>query len=148
MRFIITIILFPLLLKSQINIPDVGSGWKAKVQQAIEVVKKYDSLKYDILIQQCKQIDFGLIPFATSDGKSTIILPVEVLSRGCINDIAACLVHESYHMQLNRYQIDLDENYEEVMCYEWELAFLRKIPNIETWLILNATHQIKVYSMK
>ena len=78
-------------------------------------------------------------------GKSTIILPVEVLNRGCINDIAACLVHESLHMQLNKCQIDLEENCEEFLCYEWELKFLEKIPNVEKWLIESAKYQISVH---
>jgi hypothetical protein len=142
------VLFFPFFVSSQIKIIDIGDGWKAKVESAIEVVRKYDYPKYKVLLEQCNQIDFGLASFATSDGKSTIILPVEVLNRGCINDIAACLVHESYHMQLNKFQIDLDENYEEVMCYEWELKFLEKIPNVENWLIENSKYQINVYLKK
>ena len=148
MRFIFAIVLFPLLLSSQITIPNVGDGWKTKVQQAIEVIKKYDSHKYNVLIYECKQIDFGLASFATSDGKSTIILPVEVLNRGCINDIAACLVHESLHIQFSKAGNRLGEDFEEVICYKWELDFLQKIPNAERWLISNALYQIGVYSTR
>ena len=148
MRFIFAIVLFPLLLSSQITIPNVGDGWKTKVQQAIEVIKKYDSHKYNVLIYECKQIDFGLASFATSDGKSTIILPVEVLNRGCINDIAACLVHESLHIQFSKAGNRLGEDFEEVICYRWELDFLQKIPNAERWLISNALYQIGVYSTR
>ena len=142
------VLLFPLLLSSQITIPNVGDGWKTKVQQAIEVIKKYDSHKYNVLIYECKQIDFGLASFATSDGKSTIILPVEVLNRGCINDIAACLIHESLHMQFFKAGNKLDGDYEEALCYKWELDFLERIPNVEKWLISNAQYQIGVYSVK
>ena len=148
MRFIFAIVLFPLLLSSQITIPNVGDGWKTKVQQAIEVIKKYDLHKYNVLIYECKQIDFGLASFATSDGKSTIILPVEVLNRGCINDIAACLVHESLHIQFSKAGNRLGEDFEEVICYRWELDFLQKIPNAERWLISNALYQIGVYSTR
>jgi hypothetical protein len=148
MRFIFAIVLFPLLLSSQIIIPNVGDGWKTKVQQAIEVIKKYDLHKYNVLIYECKQIDFGLASFATSDGKSTIILPVEVLNRGCINDIAACLVHESLHIQFSKAGNRLGEDFEEVICYKWELDFLQKIPNAERWLISNALYQIGVYSTR
>lgn len=148
MRFIFAIVLFPLFLSSQITIPNVGDGWKTKVQQAIEVIKKYDSHKYSVLIYECKQIDFGLASFATSDGKSTIILPVEVLNRGCINDIAACLVHESLHIQFSKAGNKLDGDYEEALCYKWELDFLHKIPNAERWLISNALYQIGVYSAR
>ena len=142
------ILLFPLLLNSQIKIIDVGDGWKSKVLAAIKVVQKYDIHKYHILMYECKQIDFGLFPFATSDGNSLIVLPVEVMDRGCINDIAACLVHESLHMQLFKAGNKLDEDYEEALCYKWELDFLQRIPNVEKWLISNAQYQIGVYSIR
>ena len=96
------ILLFPLLLNSQIRIIDAGDGWKSKVLAAIKIVQKYDIHKYHVLMYECKQIDFGLVTYATSDGNSLIILPVEVMNRGCINDIAACLIHESLHMQIGR----------------------------------------------
>ena len=142
------VLLFPLFLSSQITIPNVGNGWKTKVQQAIEVIKKYDLHKYNVLTDECKQIDFGLASFATSDGKSTIILPVEVLNRGCINDIAACLVHESLHIQFSKAGNKLGEDFEEVICYKWELDFLHNVPNAEKWLISNALYQIGVYSTR
>ena len=138
MRFTIALILLPLFLNSQIKIIDVGEGWKSKVEQAIRVVQKYDSTKYKVLIHECIQIDFGLISFATNDGNNVIILPVEILKRGCINDIAACLVHESRHIQLYKLGKKLSENEEEILCYRWELDFLQHIPNVETWLIQNA----------
>lgn len=142
------ILLFPLLLNSQIKIIDVGDGWKSKVLAAIKVIQKYDIHKYHILMYECKQIDFGLVTYATSDGNSLIILPVEVMDRGCINDIAACLVHESLHIQFFKAGNKLDGDYEEALCYKWELDFLQRIPNVEKWLISNAQYQIGVYSVK
>ena len=142
------ILLFPLLLNSQIAIIDAGNGWKAKVLAAIKVVQKYDPHKYNVLIHECKRIDFGLTTFATSDGVSVIILPVEVMDRGCINDIAACLVHESLHIQFHKAGNKLDGDYEEALCYKWELDFLEHIPNVERWLLSNAQDQIGVYSTK
>ena len=142
------ILLFPLLLNSQIRIIDVGDGWKSKVLAAIKVVQKYDIHKYHILMYECKQIDFGLFPFATSDGNSLIVLPVEVMNRGCINDIAACLVHESLHIRINKSGKKIDPDTEEVICYQWELDFLNHLPKPEPWLIENARYQIIVYSSK
>lgn len=147
MRFLIAIVFFPLLLSSQIKVLDVGDEWKSKIDQAIKVIKKYDTPKYSILIKECKQIDFGLISYATNDGNETIILPVEVLQRGCINDIAACLVHESLHLRLNKLT-KVHDDQEEVVCYKWELDFLQHIPNVERWLIANAEYQIGIYSIR
>ena len=143
----IILVLFPILLSSQIKVIDVGDGWKSKIDQAIKVIEKYDSPKYSVLIKECKQIDFGLLSYSTNDGNGTIILPVEVLQRGCINDIAACLVHEALHLRLTRLTKVHDDT-EEVVCYKWELDFLQHIPNVEDWLINNAKYQISVYSKK
>ena len=144
---IVLSLLLSLTVNSQIKIIDLGDGWKSKIEQAIKVIEKYDSPKYSVLIKECKQIDFGLISYSTNDGKNTIILPVEVLQRGCINDIAACLVHESLHLRLTKLTKVHDDT-EEVVCYKWELDFLRHIPNVENWLISNAKYQISVYSKK
>ena len=142
------ILLFPLLLNSQIRIIDAGDGWKSKVLAAIKVIQKYDIHKYHLLMYECKQIDFGLVTYATSDGNSLIVLPVEVMDRGCINDIGACLVHESLHIQFFKAGNKLDGDYEEALCYKWELDFLERVPNVEKWLISNAQYQIGVYSVK
>ena len=38
---------------SQIQIADVGDGWKNKVQQALDTIQKYDTVKYNNLITVC-----------------------------------------------------------------------------------------------
>jgi len=144
----VLVLLFTFSVNAQIQILDIGPEWKSKIEKAIRVIEKYDPAKYQILIQECKQIDFGLGSFATSDGNSVIVLPVEVMNRGCINDIAACLVHESLHMQFFKAGNKLDGDYEEVLCYKWELDFLQRIPNVEKWLISNAQYQMGIYSVK
>jgi hypothetical protein len=144
----VLVLLFTFSVNAQIQILDIGPEWKSKVEKAIRVIEKYDPVKYQILIQECKQIDFGLVTFATSDGNSVIVLPVEVMNRGCINDIAACLVHESLHIRINKSGKKIDPDTEEVICYQWELDFLNHLPKPEPWLIENARYQIIVYSSK
>ncbi len=63
-----------------------------------------------------------------------------------INNIAAILVHESLHLFIKQMYTKLNPNKEETMCYAYELNFLQKIPNVEKWLIDNATTKIKYYS--
>lgn len=144
----VLVLLFTFSVNAQIQILDIGPEWKSKVEKAIRVIEKYDPAKYQILIQECKQIDFGLVSFATSDGNSVIVLPVEVMNRGCINDIAACLVHESLHIRIHKSGKKIDPDTEEVICYQWELDFLNHLPKPEPWLIENARYQIIVYSSK
>ena len=65
---------------------------------------------------------------------------------GNINDLAATLVHESLHLFILKNKLKMPENYEEVVCYTYELEMLLKIPNVEPWLVNHATKQIEFYS--
>jgi hypothetical protein len=138
-------IFFPLILSAQIKIDDVGDGWKNKVEQAIEVVKQYDSEKYTLLMENCEHISYSLLSFSTTENGNTILISQKEILKGNINDIAAILVHESLHLYLLRNQIKMAFNEEEILCYTYELELLFKIPNVEPWLVEHAKNQIKFY---
>jgi hypothetical protein len=139
-------IFFPLILSAQIKIDDVGDGWKNKVEQAIEVVKQYDSEKYTLLTENCNHISYSLLPFSTTESKNTILISQKEILKGNVNDIAAILVHESLHLYFLKNNIILPENEEEILCYTYELELLFKIPDVEPWLIDHAKKQIEFYT--
>jgi hypothetical protein len=139
-------IFFPLLLSAQIKIDDVGDGWKNKVEQAIEIVKQYDSEKYTLLTENCNHISYSLLPFSTTESKNTILISQKEILKGNVNDIAAILVHESLHLYFLKNNIILPENEEEILCYTYELELLFKIPDVEPWLIDHAKKQIEFYT--
>jgi hypothetical protein len=58
-----------------------------------------------------------------------------------INNIAAVIVHESFHLKALHDNYGLTELEEESRAYEVELKFLEKIPNVEPWLINNAKNK-------
>jgi hypothetical protein len=138
----------PFITFSQIKVDDIGDGWKQKVEQAIEVIKKYDTEKYTLLIENCNHISFSLSPFATTENGNIILVPQKEAIVGNINDIAAILIHESLHLYILKNKLIMPESYEEVVCYTYELEFLYRIPNIEPWLINHATKQIEFYSKR
>ena len=132
--------------RAQIKIDDSGDGWKGLVEQALEVVKTYDSTSYNRVIQTCNHIGFSTSKFSTIEGNSTILIGQYDINSRNIHDIAAAIVHESNHLLIQQRGIKLPEYDEEIACYFAELYFLMQIPGVEDWLIKHVTDQINIYN--
>jgi hypothetical protein len=142
---IVMLTIYSQLLFAQIKVPDVGPGWKEKVDSAIVVIRTYDCDKYELAVEHCKEIEYWTGAFATTDVTS-ILIPKTELNAGVINNIAAIIVHESLHLYFLHTRARYTVSVEERLCYLYELEFLKKIPNVEPWLIKNAEKQIKIYA--
>jgi hypothetical protein len=129
---------------SQINIADVGDGWKGKVQQALDTIQKYDTVRYNNIITKCNNIGYWNNTFATTEPPHTILIPTSEMNFGNIYNICAILIHESYHLLI--YGRNMNPNQEEYWAYSYELDFLTKVPNVDGWLIQNAQNKINYYS--
>ena len=131
------IVLFMIIsttLFGQIKVDDVGDGWKAKVDSALVLIKTYDSVKYELVLKECKTINFWLGEFSSSLPPNTILISVKDLKLGSINNIACVIVHESLHLNISSCSIKMDQRLEEYTCYKYELEFLTRLPNVEPWL--------------
>ena len=128
---------------SQINIVDVGDGWKGKVQQALDTIQKYDTVKYNNLITKCNNIGYWNNTFATTEPPHTILIPTSEMNFGNIYNICAILIHESYHLLI--YGRNMNPSQEEYWAYSYELDFLMKVPNVDEWLIQNAQNKINYF---
>lgn len=133
-------------LFGQIKITDVGDGWKGKVEQALDTIQKYDIEKYYLIMETCKVVAFWNGGFATTESDSIITVPTKEMNNGNIYNIAAILVHESLHLYFLKTGFNLQPNVEEVIAYQHELEFLKKVPCVDEWLIENAKNKIKLYS--
>jgi len=122
---------------TQIKISDVGDGWKGKVQQALDTIQKYDTVKYNNLIGVCKNIGYWNNTFATTEPPHTILIPTKEMNFGNIYNICAVLIHESYHLLI--FGRNMGVNKEEYWAYSYELDFLLRVPNVDQWLVKNAT---------
>ena len=131
---------------SQIRITDVGDGWRGKVEQALDTIQKYDIEKYYLIMETCKVVAYWNGGFATTESDSIITIPTKEMNNGNIYNIAAILVHESLHLYFLTTRFKLQPNVEEVIAYQHELEFLKKIPYVDEWLIENAKNKIKYYS--
>jgi hypothetical protein len=136
------LILFNYIVVGQIKIDDVGDGWVNKVNDALILIKKVDSEKYDKLLEVCDHITFWNGTFSTTENDHTIMITQTDMVRGSVNNVAAVLVHESRHLYFRKNGIKLKEIDEETMAYVYELQFLEKIPGVEQFLIDNAKRRI------
>jgi hypothetical protein len=146
MRFILLIILlFPIQILSQIVIDDVGDGWKKNVKKSLELIQKVDSSRYKVVIKQCKRIGFWNNKFSTTEGNDVILISRQDIQSGNINNISAIIIHESKHLYYMNNNVFLDERDEEILCYRYEMDFLKKIPSVEDWLIKHCENMINHY---
>ena len=133
-------------LFSQLRVDDVGDGWKQTVEQAIDLIKQYDTVRYNLLLEVCDQISYSTAPFSTTEMGNVILISQRDIKSKNINNIAAVLVHESLHLYFQKYDYRMTEHQEEFRCYVSEMQFLLLLPNVEHWLIEHAQGQIEFYS--
>jgi len=130
----------------QLRVTDVGDGWKEKVDSALKIIQAYDIEKYNVILETCTLIGYWNESFSTTEGDSVILISTKDINHVSINNIAAILVHESMHLYIKQLYDKVSPNREETICYVYELNFLYKVPNVEIWLIENATNKMKYYS--
>jgi hypothetical protein len=129
----------------QIKIPDAGDGWKAKVDSAVQLIKETDTAVYRMLIENCKEVEFILAPYSTTQPPHIIAISVNDMKLNSVNNIAAVLVHESYHLFIFAH-LDIENvNAEEFVCYLMEYNFLCKLTYVEDWLFKNTINKLLWY---
>jgi len=146
MKWLLLIIcLLPIFGYSQIVIDDVGDNWKLRVDSALQIVKKYDLVSYGVILDNCKKVLFWNGGYSTVEDSQTIVITRKDIQGSCLNNIAAILVHESTHLKIMKQKLTYTLIEEEIFCYYTELEFLRRIPNVEDWLINNTKKMILYY---
>ena len=136
-------------LFSQIVIDDAGDNWKPKIETAIQLIKTYDHDKYLKLTQVCNRISYWNGRYSTTEGIGTIIISSIEIRDTSIQNIAAVIIHESYHlMKIN--DKDKNEYLEEYNAYIYELDFLSRLPNPNKNLLEHcikiALHYLELYT--
>ena len=147
LRSLLIFILLPLSLQAQIKIDHAGDFWEIKVQDALDKIKSIDSTYYNLIVQSCDNISFWNGNFSTNSGgginqRGTIIIARKDILLDDIDNLCAVLVHESVHLQILITGRNFSEAREEFICYSVELEYLRKVPNVKSYLIQHAESQI------
>jgi hypothetical protein len=144
MRYTIALILglLPLFLNAQVKIDDVGDGWKSQVEKAIVLIEQKDPENYKFLLEHCNHIEFIIGDRSTTKLPTTIAITVRDMKIGSINNIAAILIHESFHLYVAKNALIYAPEKEEHLAYTREYEFLCRLENVEDWLFINAMNQI------
>ena len=135
---------FPLF--GQIKVDKAGDGWDLKVDSALTLIKQTDSAKYALLDTVCSNFAVSLSDFSSCDleeERGRIYISVRDVKLNSINNLAAVMVHESFHLYIWKKKILLHPKGEENYCYRYELELVNKLPNLEPWLKLHVIEQIE-----
>ena len=147
MKSLLLILLtLPSLLLSQIVIDKAGDGWDSKIDSALQIIKKTDIEKYQLLDSVCGKVEFWSSGFSSNEGKygekGIILVAVKDVKLNSINNLAVVLVHESLHLHVLQKGYIIIPEQEEAWCYRYELDFINKLPNPESWLKQHAITQL------
>jgi hypothetical protein len=143
---LLILIILPNLLLSQIIIDKAGDGWDQKIDSALQLIKKTDIEKYQLLDSVCGKVEFWSSGFSSNEGKygekGIILVAVKDVKLNSINNLAVVLVHESLHLHVLQKGYIIIPEQEEAWCYRYELDFIDKLPNPEPWLKQHAITQL------
>jgi len=150
-KFVLLLCLLPQVLCSQINIHKAGDGWDSIVKQAILLIAKTSPTHYKMLVDHVDVIEFWNESYSSNnivDGKGVIVVSSKDIKLNSLNNIAAVLVHETYHLHLMVMPYILSGREEEYQAYLFELKFLKLLPNIEPDLIEFTKEQVKLWKLQ
>lgn len=142
--WVLLVFLIPVSLLSQINIHKAGDGWDSIVKSALNLIQKTSPEHYNMVVSQVDEIEFWNEAYssnAKTSKKGVVVISSKDIALNSINNLAAVIIHESYHLFLTG--MSLPENEEEYQCYSYELKFLKMLPYVEPDLLAFTTEQIK-----
>ena len=143
---------FPINLISQPVIDVAGDDWRGKVLTSLDQIRESDEASYSVIIKSVNRVSFWMGEFSSNfvseSGERTILISTLDITSKSINNISAILVHESVHLWAEMNNVDLDPADEEILCYSLELEFLKRVRDVEPWLLEHAETQIKKYQNK
>lgn len=143
---------FPFSLSSQIKVDQGGDDWKGQTEKALEMIAKIDSSKVSIIYKNCDRISFWLGDYSsnyiTPDGEKIILVSISDMKLGSVENLAGVLIHEAVHLWILNNNVHTDPLSEEILCYSVEMDFMKKIPNVESWITDHIQNQITYYKNK
>lgn len=138
----LSLLVIPFKIFGQIQIDQVGDNWQPQVAQALELIKKTDSTTYNFVISHCKRISFWSGEFSTVEGNSTITIARGDMDLNSVDNIACIIVHESKHLEIIQLKLEFPLQYEECICYLWEMNFIEKLQSEPEWIRENCLNMI------
>lgn len=150
-KLFLLLFLLPFNLFSQINVHKAGDGWDSIVYSAIKLIQKTSPMHYAIIKDVVQEVQFWNEDYSSNnliEGKGVIVISSKDIQLNSLNNIAAALVHESYHLKVLKYGPDMRGGKEEYLCYIHELKFLKMLPNVEPDLLAYTKEQVKLWTIE
>jgi hypothetical protein len=145
MRLFLLLFFIPFTCVGQIKVDKAGDGWDLKIDSALTVIKCTDLQKHQLLDSVCQEVSFWISNFSSNElvGKTgKIYVSTKDIKLG-VNNLACVLIHESLHLYFLRKGVKMAPAEEENYCYQYELEFIEKLSNPESWLKENALKHIQ-----
>ena len=140
--WVLLCLLIPVKIFGQIKVDQVGDDWQPQVYKALELIKNTDTTTYSFVLRHCHRISFWSGEFSTVEGDKTITISQGDMNLKSIENLACILVHESKHLEIIQSGITLPLQYEECICYLWEMDFIEKLSDKPDWIKENCINMI------
>jgi len=135
-KLFLLIILFSFTVSAQIKVDRAGDFWDLEIKKSLIQIEEIDPFMYDYVKTNVDRIsvwngDFN--SFEVINGERVIFISSKNFGRGSINNLSSTIIHESYHIAHREEHNSVCS--EEMHAYLFELNFLFKIKDVETWLV-------------
>jgi|LauGreDrversion4_2_1035121.scaffolds.fasta_scaffold100375_3 hypothetical protein len=135
-KLFLLILLFSFTVSAQIKVDRAGDFWDLEIKKSLIQIEKIDPFMYDYVKTNVDRIsvwngDFN--SFEVINGERVIFISSKNFGRGSINNLSSTIIHESYHIAHREEHNSVCS--EEMHAYLFELNFLFKIKDVETWLV-------------
>lgn len=151
-KFLFLIFAVPATLFSQLKIDQGGDGWKEQTEKALDLIAKTDSSKFSMIQKNCDHISFWLGGFSsnhiTPEGERIILVSVGDMELASTENLCGVLIHESVHLWIINNNVHVDPFSEELLCYNVELDFMKKLGSVDPWILQHIENQITYYKNK
>ena len=142
MFWFLATLLIPLKIFGQIQIDQVGDNWKPQVEEALSLIKTTDTNTFKFVNKHCKKISFWNGEFSTVEGSSTVTIAKGDMQLGSVENLACIIVHESKHLEIIQLGLQFPLQYEECICYLWEMDFIEKMKGEPEWVRENCLNML------
>jgi hypothetical protein len=141
----------PLYLSAQINVHETGNSQDSTIYSAINLIEKTSPYHYRIFKDVVQEVQFWNQDYSSNnliEGRGVVVLATKDIKLNSINNLAATLVHESYHLKVFKYGPDMRGGKEEYLCYVHQLKFLKLLFNVEPDLLAYTKEQVKLWNIE
>jgi hypothetical protein len=140
------------MVSSAIVVDQAGDNWKSKVDSALVKIQQTDTTTWQFVTENVSHISFWNGSFSTTEidnnGKWSVVISASDIRLNSVNNIACVIVHESYHINIAKQHINLNDCEEELAAYTYEQSFQTKLPDLELWISTSTLRWLELYKLR